>query len=207
MRVKALVAMLVTFVLVGAAVLASQALAGNGKGGSTGGSGNKYVTVVTGSDPAGAVESVDGVPAAQAPGTLLQAVTAGSGPAASPGKVMPLTPSGCLNAGTNWQAGLDAVGATVWKIWNHTHWCFSNWQVTSVTGWTDVYTGIGWGSSNIRWNWAWWNQPATARSYSQAHFCLNFIYGCLQTADPTVNTWINGAGNYSFDDSNWYPGS
>lgn len=190
-----------------AGIVTSQGLATRGNG--NGGNGNTYVRTVTGSDAPGAVGTVDGLPAAQAPGVFQQGTPVAMSPdAAAAITPVPLAaPDGCRNAGVNWEAGLNAFGLTMWKIWNHTYWCFSNWQVTSVTGWTDVYTAVGWSSSNVRWNWAWWNQPATARSYSQAHFCLLGYFGCLQTADPTVNTWVNGAGNYSFDLSNWYPGT
>lgn len=194
-RVSVVIAML--FAITG--VLTSQAFATQGDG--------TYVGIVTGSQAAGSVETVDGVAATQAPGVFQQG-TAVAGTRSAPATMMaPLSPSGCRDAGVNWEAATDVFGATVWKIWNHTHWCYSNWQVTSVTGWTDVFTGPGWSSSNITWGWGWWSQPATARSTSHAHFCLASYFGCVQTADPNVNTWVNGAGNYSFDNSNWYPGS
>lgn len=169
---------------------------------------NPFVTIVSGTQSPDAPDTVDGAIATQAPGAFQQGAESSAGPAPAGGKIIaPLAPGGCLNAGVNWQAAYDVFGVTVWKIWNHTHWCFSSWQVTSVTGWTDTYTAPGWTSSSISWNWAWWSYPATARSTSHAHFCLAAFYGCIQTADPNVNTWVNGAGNYSFDDSNWYPGS
>jgi hypothetical protein len=147
------------------------------------------------------------VPAIQAPGVFQQGTpVAGSQPAGSTGTASPLAPSGCLNAGVNWKAGLDVFGVTMWKIWNHTHWCFSSWNVTSVTGWTDVYTAPGWTSSNKSWHWAVWG-PTTDYTTAHADFCLASYFGCLQSASPNVQTWVNGARNYSFDDSHWYPGT
>jgi hypothetical protein len=166
---------------------------------------NKYVKVTSGSDAVGATDTVDGVPASKAAGTFDQ----GTAQTSNTGAVAPLiaasAPSGCKDAQTNWQAGTNVFGQTVWKIWNHTHWCFNNWTVTSVTGWTDVFTAPGWSAQNKTWGWSWWNQPSTARTAAKTHFCLVSYFGCIQSADPVVNTWVNGAGNWSWDGSNWYP--
>lgn len=173
------------------------------------GAGSPAVTTSTGTDAPAAAETVDGVPVAQAPGifqhgTPVSAATGVLPLVISPG-VMPLTaPSGCRDAGVASAWATDIFGVTVWKIWNHTHWCYSNWDVTSVTGWTDTYTAVGWSASSISWGWGWWSSPHTAYSTSHAHFCLASYFGCLQTGDPNVHVWINGDGHYSFDDSTWY---
>ncbi|MGH3008207.1 MAG: hypothetical protein ACRDLM_02190 [Gaiellaceae bacterium] len=204
MRARRTTVGLVVIALV-AAVSASQALAGNSKGvaGSTG----QYTTIVTGSSSPGATETVDGVPATQAPGVFQQGTSvAATQPGGAAAIITPFAPTGCRTAAVNWKAGLDAFGVTMWKIWNHTHWCVSSWDVSSVSGWTDVYTAPIWTSSNQSWHHAVWG-PSTDITTAHADFCLSAYFGCLQSASPNVQTWVNGAGNYSFDDSHWYAGS
>ena len=191
--------------LVVAGVMASQALAGT-KAGRRSTAAGTY-RIVTGHQAPGALDTVDGVLANQAPGVFQPGAPVKTLPTpASQWSPGPEAPSGCLNAGVNWQAGYDLFGVTMWKIWNHTHWCFSNWHVTSVTGWTDVYTAPTWSSSNKSWHWAVWG-ATTDYSTSHADFCLASYFGCLQSASPNVHVWVNGAGNYSFDDSHWSPGN
>lgn len=200
-RLAGTTAVLVALVMM---IAASQAPAASGVGSSSA----MTTQIVSGSQAPTAVDMVDGVPASQAPGTFIAgqpvALDTSAVPAAvSMAVVAASAPSGCRDAGVNWTDGSGATGATTWKIWNHTHWCYRDWKVTSVTGWTDVYTMPLWTSSNVSWGWLWWDNPGTARSTSKADFCLGAYFACLQEEKPVVNTWINGAGHYSFDDSNW----
>jgi hypothetical protein len=204
MKKSRLATLCTALALFAAVAVATQAVAAGG--GNDKKDPGKYVKIVSGTQAPDAVETVDGVPAAQAPGTYEQgALTSyGTGATLPVGTVVPMAaPSGCKDAGVNWKAGLSAAGLTVWKIWNHTHWCYNNWIVTSVAGYTDVYTAATWTSSNKSWGWSWWNPNGTARSYSRAHFCWGAYLACIQTADPEVSVWVNGAGNWSWDGSHY----
>ncbi|HZU13540.1 MAG TPA: hypothetical protein VFB58_11935 [Chloroflexota bacterium] len=216
MRVRGLFAALTLSVgLLGVtgALSASQALASGGNTNSGVPAKDQVVTVISGSQPEGTAEIVNGLPAAQAGGSFQQgtATTDQTGAAStssstmSPGMIAASAPSGCGDAQVNWEADLDLFGATVWKIWNHTHWCWGGWDVTSVTGWKDTWTAPGWTTSNAGWGWQWWSAPHTAFTNAHAKFCFINFYGCVQESDPVVHTWINGAGNWSFDDQHWYP--
>lgn len=102
------------------------------------------------------------------------------------------------DAGTNWRAGKTWYGKTVWKIWNHTHWCWDGTRVTRVAGWTDIYTGVGWSASDKRWGWGWWDLPTAAHTQSSVHFFLGWQGQPVQEANPTVNTFVDKDGYYWF---------
>jgi hypothetical protein len=91
---------------------------------------------------------------------------------------------------TGWEAGITAIGATAWKIWNHTHWCYNGSTVFYINGYLDTYTGLGWNVSNRSWGWGWWNPYWEARTHAHAHFDLTTLWVTIQTADPTVNDFI-----------------
>ena len=146
------ISLAVVALLIGAAALsASGALTGSAKAAAAAGDGSGCpCTVVDGSQPEGTPEMVDGVPVAQAAaqtgGTYVQGtpVTFLTNPGPVPAGIQPDSPNGCHTAAVHHMHGEGGLTQTVWEIWNHTHWCFNQWRVTSVTGWTDTYTAIGW---------------------------------------------------------------
>jgi len=100
---------------------------------------------------------------------------------------------------TAWKAGYNVFGATMWKIWNHTHWCYNYSTVTYVTGYVDTYTGLGWSTASRSWGWSWWNPNWEARTHAAAHFKLTSLWITIQEAWPNVYVfaYYNGYAYYS----------
>jgi len=156
------------------------------------------LTYASGTDPAGTADTVDGVVLTHSGATSGGGVFQAGTPQIQllrPGLgVVPMAGSGCGTALTNWKAAYDLLGFTVWKIWNHTSFCWSAYKVTSVSGWTDTYTGLGWGQNNISWGWQWTNPQAVAVTIARAHFWTGYSGAPLQEFNPSVLTYINGNG-------------
>lgn len=182
--------------------------------------------VYSGTAAPGAAPQVDGRPITKAPGrfrsqrpAVIPAAFAGFHVAvrATPAEVAAAmggrraarylaAPAGCGWTPQNVKWAENAVGVTLWKIWQNVAWCWSNWSVEwpNLWGWNDVYTFPGWGVSDRVWSKRWVNQPATAVAFSSATFtgpevCIPFVT-CLRQHDyPTMQMFVNGAGR-------WWPG-
>jgi hypothetical protein len=110
-------------------------------------------------------------------------------------------PSGCKNV-INEKSRIAPAG-TMWTIWNNTYWCYSNWKVTYVYG--EIYTYAHepeWNTyqPNSKWVASWVNQPATMKTRASALFNNNLLK--LFYDKPIVDIYVNGAGNYSLNNTN-----